>query len=75
VKRISCRVISSAAFSKPGFGAPSVKQPPDNQHEIYDTVATVKPRTIINPAKNSDMPGISLLNVEFPTGRILDFYA
>jgi hypothetical protein len=75
VKRISCRVISSVAFSKPGFGAPYAKQPPDKQHEICDTVATVKPRTIINPVKNSDMPGISLLNLDFPTGQILDFYA
>lgn len=75
VKRISCRVISSVAFSKPGFGAASVKQPRDKQYEICDIVATVKPGTIINPVKSSDMPGISLVNVEFPTGQILDFYA
>jgi hypothetical protein len=75
VKRISCRVISSAAFSKPCIGAASVKQPREEQYEICDTVATVNPRTIIKPVKNRDMPGISLLNVEFPTGRILDIFA
>ena len=75
MKRISCKVISSAAFSKQGFGAPSVKQRRDEQYGIGETVATVKPRTIINPANNTDMPGISLLNLGFPTGQILDFYA
>ena len=75
VKRISCRVISSVAFSKPVFGAPSVKQPPAERYEIGETIATAKPPTIINPAQNRDMGGISLLNGDFPIGQILDYYA
>lgn len=76
VKRISCRVISSAVFSKTGLGAPSVKHPNDRQHEIGDIVATtVNPKAINSPVRNTDTPDIVLGAPDFSIGQILDYYA
>jgi len=76
VKRISCRVVSSVPFSKTVAGLLPVKQPNDSQHEIGDTVtATVKPRTIINPVRNTDILSIALGALDFPIGQIIDCYA
>ncbi len=75
-KRISCRVISSAVFSKTSLREPSVKQPNDRQHEIGDTVTvTVKPGTIINPMRNADILSVASGTSDFPIGQIFDCYA
>jgi len=76
VKRISCRVIRSVPFSKTSAGLVSVRQPNNHEHEIGGVAtATVKPKAIINPVRNTDILSIASGTLDFPIGQILDCYA
>jgi len=71
VRRISCRVISSVPFSKT-----PVREPNNHEHEMGSVAtATVKPKDIINSARNTDILSIALEGLDFPIGQILDCYA
>ena len=76
VKRISCRVIESVPFDKTSAGLLSVRLPNGHPSDFGGaTGATVEPRGIIKPARNTDSLSIALGSFEFPTGQILDCYA
>jgi hypothetical protein len=66
VRRISCRVISSAPFGKT-----PVREPNNYEHEIGVADVTAESGAIINPKGNTDILSI----LDFPIGQILDCYA
>lgn len=76
VKRVSCRVVSSVPFSKMSADLLFVRQPSNHQYKIGETDTTVvRPKIVINPARNPDVLIIASETLDFPIGQILDYYA